>query len=731
MGACCSRGREIDAEDNWNAAYEETAASLASSLNKVRQKSRRSARTAASVGEGSSSFVKKGGTLNAVNGYAVGKRLGKGAYGEVFVATKGHENFALKVLKKSALKKVKQGRGGSALDGVKAEIATMKKISHPNCVHMFDVIIDPAHDEICLLLEFVDGGPSQKLGEDGKPIPLTEPEIWSHTRHLVLGLEYLHTNGIVHRDIKPENLLISRRGVLKIADFGTSAFCEGDANEKKTAGTPPFFAPELCTSGMTGTFDERVVDLWAVGITIYLWVCGRTPFEAPTVMLLMQAIRDCEAKVFAPLEAYVSGQAPQGTAKQSSGTSGRHRKALASKHAHSLTAVIEGLLTKDVASRLTLNQLRHHQWLTQKKKQPLPMQPVMQVHVTPEEIEQAFTNRQAIAYQSAAGPSMLGQATGYKADWKREGVSVMRKMSTAAEAGMFEAIAASAHLAPHIPVIYSVSEASAPAGAPEEAPTDKSHRGSSSMNEEEVYEVRMQDLATGMTRPCAMAFVMGTRTATPDDFEPYASAPRAELLEACRSLDPKSVTPQDEAAGGVSQLRHLDILDSLSSTASLGFRIDAAKTVVDGALDTLPLPEGHKSLATLKEEGDVAAALSTFVQGDESIAKAAAIKLDVICAALGRSQVFWPRHCLLRSTLLLVYDDAEREHTELKMVNFAFSYKLPEDAPPISHVAPWDGTPDSHEDGYQTGVTSLARIFRRVADELANKPKDDAVVQVI
>ena len=437
MGVCCSRGR-ADALEDWNAAYEETANALANSMKKSRQKSRRvSAKTATSIADGASSFVKKGGTLNAVNGYAVGKRLGKGAYGEVFVASKGGESFALKVLKKSALKKVRQGRGGSALDGVKAEIATMKKISHPNCVHMFDVIIDDAHDEICLLLEFVDGGPSQKSGEDGKPLPLGEREIWSHTRHLVLGLEYLHTNGIVHRDIKPENLLISRRGVLKIADFGTSAFCEGDANERKTAGTPPFFAPELCTSGMTGTFDERVVDLWAVGITIYLWACGRVPFEAPTVMLLMQAIRDCEATVRAPSEAHSHGHGHHGGAKLSrAGSAGRHLHAGRSKHAHSLTAVIEGLLTKDVANRLTLNQLRVHPWLTQREKQPLPMQPVMQVHVTQEEIEQAFTNRQAIAYQSAAGPSMLGQATGYRADWKREGLSVMRKMSTAAEAGL-------------------------------------------------------------------------------------------------------------------------------------------------------------------------------------------------------------------------------------------------------------------------------------------------------
>ena len=51
--------------------------------------------------------------------------------------------------------------------------------------------------------------------------------------------------------------------MLKICDFGTAAFCEGDDNAQKTAGTPPFFSPELCTADTKGTYDVRVVDLWA------------------------------------------------------------------------------------------------------------------------------------------------------------------------------------------------------------------------------------------------------------------------------------------------------------------------------------------------------------------------------------------------------------------------------------------------------------------------------------
>lgn len=176
-----------------------------------------------------------------------------------------------------------------------------------------------------------------------------------------MGLEYLHMNGIIHRDIKPDNLLVTRsgysmarykggNGMLKIADFGTSALYAGDGNAQRTAGTPPFFAPELCTPG--SEYDARVVDLWAVGITMYQWCCGRLPFEAETAMLLMSKIANAEPRTAAPPEASAG-----------------------------LASVIESLLTREPANRLTLIQLRLHAWLTNNDEQPLPKQPVMKVEV--------------------------------------------------------------------------------------------------------------------------------------------------------------------------------------------------------------------------------------------------------------------------------------------------------------------------------------------------------------
>ncbi len=274
--------------------------------------------------------------------------------------------------------------------------------------------------QVFLILEYVDGGPSQIKGADGKPQLLPERTIWSHLRHLVMGLEYLHMNQIVHRDIKPDNLLITRQGrmyagdagVLKIADFGTSCFCEGDANAQKTAGTPPFFSPELSSADASGTYDNRVVDLWAVGVTLHLWASGRVPFEAPTTMLLLKAISEAPESTPAPPEVEAMG----------------------------LRLVIEGLLTRDPATRLTLAQLRLNAWLSDNNRQPLPLQPERNVEVSPEEIEQAVTNRAGIKVGSASGPSALGAAlalcgTGDSTfGWMRIGSNTIRKRSIQAEA---------------------------------------------------------------------------------------------------------------------------------------------------------------------------------------------------------------------------------------------------------------------------------------------------------
>jgi len=463
-----SRGRRRDRDSSW--------------LNKSRTENRSGfLRQSSALSTTALNMLRnKDAQLKVVNQYRIVKQIGRGSFGEVFLATtRDGTRYAMKMLRKSALRRQRQGQFGSALDNVKAEIALMKKIRHPNCVQMIEVIDDESADEVFIILEFVDGGSSQATGRDGRQVPLKEGLIWSHLRHLVVGLEYLHMNGIAHRDIKPDNLLVSKRegNMLKIGDFGTALFTEaGDAT--KTAGTPAFFAPEMCDTEREGGFDPLACDMWAVGVTLHMWAYGRPPFSEPTPMLIMQAIRDCPDVV----------PQPQDERKVSEG----------------LKSIMSGLLTKRPDRRLTLNLLRRHPWLTRDGAEPIPEQPIVIVEVSATDVANAITP--------------LLQVSGHEGAVERDGAASIVKQTTVQEKDFYEALAAS-DIAAFAPVLYGIKSDAGPADfhIREEAPEGGA-----------PIRLSIQDLTAGMQSPCVMDVKMGVRTTLEeelaDDF------PRPDLL---------------------------------------------------------------------------------------------------------------------------------------------------------------------------------------------------------
>lgn len=175
---------------------------------------------------------------------------------------------------------------------IKEEIAIMKKLNHQNLVSLIEVLDDPTEDSLYMVLEYCRKGVVMKVGVDEQADPYDEEHCRCWFRDLILGIEYLHAQGVVHRDIKPDNLLLTEDDVLKIVDFGVSEMFEKESEMKtaKSAGSPAFLPPELCVA-KHGDISGKAADIWSMGVTLYCLRFGRIPFEKTAVLELYESIR--------------------------------------------------------------------------------------------------------------------------------------------------------------------------------------------------------------------------------------------------------------------------------------------------------------------------------------------------------------------------------------------------------------------------------------------------------
>lgn len=169
----------------------------------------------------------------------------------------------------------------------------MKKLDHHNLVSLVEVLDDPQEDSLYMVLEMCKKGVVMKVGLDERAEPYPDEACRHWFRDMILGIEYLHAQGIVHRDIKPDNCLITHDDVLKIVDFGVSEMFEkdGDMHTAKSAGSPAFMPPELCVA-KHGPVSGKAVDIWSMGVTLYCLRYGRIPFEKHGMLDMYNSIKN-------------------------------------------------------------------------------------------------------------------------------------------------------------------------------------------------------------------------------------------------------------------------------------------------------------------------------------------------------------------------------------------------------------------------------------------------------
>ncbi len=220
-------------------------------------------------------------------------------------------------------------------------------------------------------------------------------------RDTVLGLEYLHYQGIIHRDIKPANLLWTRDHRVKISDFGVSylgkPIREDDNKEEipeadaadldealelaKTVGTPAFYAPELCDPQL---FDfgrnpgrpqiTGQIDVWALGVTLYGMIFGRLPFFDVNEFAMYEKI--ARQEVFIPRMRLKGVEVPDpdsGEDAVNAPMNSNKREDDIVEHEEvddDLRDLLKRLLHKQPLKRISLKEVKHHPWVLRGIKDP-------------------------------------------------------------------------------------------------------------------------------------------------------------------------------------------------------------------------------------------------------------------------------------------------------------------------------------------------------------------------
>jgi len=198
--------------------------------------------------------------------YIVRRVLGAGAMGIVYLAYDEvlDESVALKMINTAKV-------STKAVDLLKQETKLCRRISHPNILRNHDFGFEGT--QCFISMEFVIGQSLFNLIKDHGPLDVRMGLVLA--RQMCSAVAAAHREGVVHRDLKPQNMMITRRGVLKVMDFGIAFPAEHVEQSKMVAGTPAFMAPEQ----FSGQGVDHRCDIYAMGVILFYIFSGRYPFR--------------------------------------------------------------------------------------------------------------------------------------------------------------------------------------------------------------------------------------------------------------------------------------------------------------------------------------------------------------------------------------------------------------------------------------------------------------------
>jgi tetratricopeptide (TPR) repeat protein len=229
--------------------------------------------------------------------YRLLREIGSGGMGTVYEAEDARlgRRVAVKVLPAG------YSRDPKAKERFLREARAASTVDHPNLCTVHDV--GESDDRIYIVLSLYEG---ETLRERLRRGPLPPAEARDVALQVARGLARAHEAGITHRDLKPANVMLTRRGEVKILDFGIARLEGDEASLTRTGalwGTPAYMSPEQAR----GEPVDRRTDVWSLGVLLYEMTAGRRPFGGETVPAVLSAILVAEPE---PLDRVCPGVPP-------------------------------------------------------------------------------------------------------------------------------------------------------------------------------------------------------------------------------------------------------------------------------------------------------------------------------------------------------------------------------------------------------------------------------------
>ncbi|XP_028166119.1 inositol-trisphosphate 3-kinase A isoform X1 [Ostrinia furnacalis] len=235
------------------------------------------------------------------------------------------------------------------------------------------------------------------------------------------------------------------------------------------------------------------------------------------------------------------------------------------------------------------------------------------------------------------------------------------------------------------------------------------YKGQVTCEDGELY-LQLQDLLSDFDCPCVMDCKIGVRTYLEEELAKAKEKTklRKDMYEKMIQIDPKAPSDEEHRSKGVTKPRYMIWRETISSTSTLGFRIDGVKKA-DGT--------SSKDFKTTKTREQIVEAFKDFTSSFPNSVPRYLERLKSIRATVQESH-FFRTHELIGSSLLFVHD---QRRASIWMIDFAKTVPVPENVN-IDHNSAWKV--GNHEDGYLIGLNNLISIFETLAKDGIDLPRD-------